>query len=134
MLDEKYKHIPLKQRQLIRKLNNNGLPTYAKDGTKIMKILRYMFKLNLFREIKECEYNILTTHEWNNKLNDYVELDYDEQFMRKCNETNKQEQLWSEIYYSDFETDPTTSPHTPILNCTIRFDKDNKIKARKFCW
>lgn len=85
-----------------------------------MIIFRKMFDLGLFREIKLCELNILSTTEFTNNINDYDDLDYDEntccKFVR--NEALK-EKFWTKIYYSDFETNVNVSPHKPYLNCTV---------------
>ena len=91
----------------------------------LMKILRKLFAEGKFREIKTCELNILGTNEYNH-LDDYEDLDYDSTLCCKLIDSNesKEPRNWSKIYYSDFETDTTVSPHKPYLNCTIyRTDK-----------
>lgn len=117
-LDEKFAHIPIDRRVLIKGVNKDT-PLYKNEGTTPMIILRKMFDLNLFREIKNCELNILATTEFNNNLNDYVDLNYDEELCCKPikTDTNYGKQ-WSRIYYSDYETNSTVSPHVPYLNCT----------------
>ena len=78
MLDTDYDYIEQERRQMIRGINVKGYPIYKKGGTHPMKILRLLFELNLFREINTYEYDLLKTCEFNNKLNDYDDLSYDE--------------------------------------------------------
>ena len=118
-LDEEFSSIPINKRMLIRCLVKNT-PKYADNGTTPMIIFRKMFNLNLFREIKQCEMNVLTTTEYNH-LNDYTDLDYDEKLCCKLvNKNNKDDKQWTQIYYSDYETNSTVSPHIPYLNCTVK--------------
>lgn len=79
-----------------------------------------MFELNKFIEIKSCEMYILHTTEYDH-LNDYDTLEYNEKLCAKLIDysNEKKERKWSRIYYSDFETDTTLSPHVPYLNCTV---------------
>ncbi len=90
-------------------------------NTKLITILRKLFKDNMFREIKSCEMNILATNEYNSHLTDYMDLSYDPSLCcQKIDSTElKKEREWSKIYYSDFETDTTLSPHKPYLNITV---------------
>ena len=135
-----YKELPLKfpfltqsQLQMIRGVNSNGYPIYKTNGTKIMKILRTMFDLNLFRPINQCELDILDTCEFDSHLNDYVELDYNDEFCceLESDETKKTAE-WSRVYYADFETDVTVSPHEPYLCCVCGKNKDGKVMCSKF--
>ena len=117
-LDKIYAHIPIERRRCIRGLVNKT-PKYKNEGTSPMKILRKMFELNMFREIKRCEFNILATTEFNN-LNDYTDLNYDEELCcRLVKSDDKKSHYWSRIYYSDYETNSTVSPHKPYLNCIV---------------
>ena len=119
-IDEKYANVPIENRQLIRGETASSAK-YANEGTLPMKIFRQMFELNLFREIKDCEMDILGTCEYDNHLNDYTDLNYDETLCcQLIDNKTKEPQRWTEIYYSDFETDVTVSPHKPYLNCTVR--------------
>ena len=131
-LDEKFANIEPKKRCLISRLSSNGksVKEYSKGNAYPMIILRKMFELNLFREIQACELNILSTTEYES-LNDYESLEYSEELCTKLIGTNeeKKERKWSRIYYSDFETDPTVSPHEPYLNCTIFRDGKNIHKV-----
>lgn len=71
--------------------------------------------------------NILNTTEYDN-LNDYQSLDYPVDLCTKLIKTHdwdKKEKKWSRIYYSDFETDQTVSPHEPYLNCTVFREEAN---------
>ena len=129
-LDRDYDYIKQEERQKIRGINVKGYPIYKKDGTHPMKILRLLFELNLFREINNYEYDLLKTCEFNNKLNDYTDLSYDERLCTRemTNKDFKKEPKSSEhqrciddrqIYYADFETDVTVSPHRPYLCCVV---------------
>ncbi|KAK8888354.1 hypothetical protein M9Y10_039422 [Tritrichomonas musculus] len=119
-LDSKFSTIPIETRKLICGLDRGRYPKYAKNGTSPMIIFRKMFDLGLFREIKLCELNILSTTEFTNNINDYDDLDYDENTCCKIvkNEALK-DKFWTKIYYSDFETNVNVSPHKPYLNCTV---------------
>ena len=125
-IDEKYKEMDIKRRALITNIKNNK-PTFSKEGSLPMAIFRKMFQLNLFREIKSCEMDILTTTEYDN-LNDYTDLEYPVELCTKLidsKDDKKKEKKWTRIYYSDFETDTTVSPHAPYLNCTVYRDGPN---------
>ena len=130
-LDNKYVNMPIEKRMLIRCLDN-GSPRYANNGTSPMIIFRKMFEHHLFKEIKACELNILSTTEFTNHINDYTDLDYDEKICCKLVKKEKpKEKQWTQIYYSDYETDVTVSPHKPYLNCTVWRDKE-KIHCVSF--
>ena len=83
-----------------------------------MIIMRAMFEHGYFREINQCEQGILNTCEFDNHLNDYTSLNYDEESCCK-QESNDSKKIteWSHIYYADYETDVTVSPHRPYLIC-----------------
>ena len=89
------------------------------QGENIMQVLRKLFAEGKFQEIKDCESNILSTNEYNH-LADYEDLSYDPNCSCKLidSKESKKPRDWSRIYYSDFETDTTQSPHRPYLNCT----------------
>ena len=78
-----------------------------------------MFELNLFREINAYEYQLLETCEFNNKLNDYKELDNDKDLCTRKVENQNTFINKRRIYYADFETDVTVSPHVPYLCCVL---------------
>ncbi len=96
------------------------------NGMKPMTIFRKLFKEGKFREIKSCEMNILATNEYNNNLNDFTDLNYDHDLCTKLIDSSemKKEREWTKIYYSDFETDTTISPHRPYLNITVYRTKE----------
>lgn len=118
-LHQRFPELPLKQLMLVNDYTKQG-PKFKPDGTLAITFLRKMFELNLFEEIKSCEMNILNTTEYDN-LNDYETLEFNENLCTKLIDSSedKKEKKWSRIYYSDFETDPTVSPHVPYLNCTV---------------
>ena len=130
-LDTQFKHIALKNRQLIKGIDKNGRQIYNNQGTSLLTILRKMFELNLFREINAYEYQLLETCEFKNKLNDYKELEYDEKLCT-CGVKNKQDFYNKRrIYYADFETDVTVSPHVPYLCCVVTKER-NKTFQKTF--
>ncbi len=96
------------------------------NGVKPMAIFRKLFKEGKFREIKSCEMNILATNEYNSHLADYTDLEYDPELCCKLIDSSetKKEREWSRIYYSDFETNTTVSPHMPYLNITVYRTKE----------
>ena len=119
MLSKTYAHVEQNKRQMIRGINKKGFPIYKNKGTRPMKVLRLLFDLNLFREINAYEYNLLKTCEFNNKLNDYVDLAYDECLCTREMKGTGFPNETKQIYYADFETDVTVSPHRPYLCCVV---------------
>ena len=73
----------------------------------------------MFREINACEYDLLKTCEFNNKLSDYEDLNYNEELCTKEMKDSEYKPGKRQIYYADFETDVTVSPHRPYLCCTV---------------
>ena len=125
-LEKNYPQVPLNRLMLVNGIIKKRL-LFKEDGTLPMKIFRKMFELKLFKEILSCELNILNTTEYDH-LNDYDNLEFNEKLCCKLidsKEEKKKERTWTRIYYSDFETDTTLSPHVPYLNCTIYRDKAN---------
>lgn len=130
-IDEDFKHIPIKKRRLIQRIRD-GRPDYAKKGVSLIYALRHMFDNDYFKEINACEQNILATCEYNNHLADYVELDYDEETCcRAISKDQRKTKFFKHIYYSDFETDVTVTPHKEYLNCTTWIE-DGKAKCKTF--
>ena len=120
-LDKKFSNMPPSKRQQIS--NNKGKIDPEFKGTSLTNVLKYMMKCGYFREINQCEQGILNTCEFDNHLNDYVDLNYDLKLC--CREESvelKKTTEWSHIYYADYETDVTVSPHKPYLCCVC----DNK--------
>ena len=68
----------------------------------------------MFREINANEYDILKTCKFNNKLNNYNDLSYDERLCTREMKNRDYKQEDKHIYYSGFETDITVSPHIDI--------------------
>ena len=125
-LRKKFPSLPLNRLMLIKKITKNQ-PEYEEEGTSPMRIFHKMFELNLFEEIKACEMNILNTTEYDH-LADYESLDYIQELctdLIDSTEEKKKAKTWTRIYYSDFETDSTVSPHIPYLNCTVYRDGQN---------
>ncbi|KAK8845150.1 hypothetical protein M9Y10_021332 [Tritrichomonas musculus] len=112
-IDRKFKKIPIAERQLIK--NSKGEKS---EGTGLTTTLLTMFEHGFFREINQCEQGILSTCEFDNHLNDYVNLSYNEESCCKLESTDlKKITEWSHIYYAIYETDVTGSKHKPYLVC-----------------
>ena len=73
----------------------------------------------------QCEQGILNNCEFDNHLNDYINLIYDEELCCKAEIDNiKKETKWSHVYYVHYETDVTVSPPKPYLCCVC---DDNNV-------
>lgn len=92
---ENFPHIEKERRCLTTGFNNKSFPKINNkdEGLEPITILREMFKQNMFREINKCERNILSTVEFDNNLNDYVELDYDEELCCREETTSDKKQI-----------------------------------------
>ena len=126
-LDRTFAYMPFEKRCMIYKLHSNRktVKEYNSEGIKPITFFQKMFELHLFEEIKACEMDIINTTEYEH-VNDYVSLEYNAEQCTRLIENNKKKQnTWSRIYYSDFETNSTVSPHIPYLNCTIFRDGAN---------
>ena len=71
-LDSKFSNTPIKKRMLICGLNR-GRPKYSKNGTSPMQIFRKMFEMNLFREFKPHELNIISKIVFTNYAENYAD-------------------------------------------------------------
>jgi hypothetical protein len=116
-------HADNPRKTLIRAFNPDVV--YKNDGAFLLKILKQMFELNMFSPITSNDQDIIQTCEFNSKLDDYTNLDYDtklctQKITKKCFR-----QKWSQIYYADFESDVTVNPHRAYL-CCIAYQKDGK--------
>ena len=127
-LNEKY---PNNERKMLINSISNGFPKYQKGKTKLMKVLRNMLKYGLLKEIESNDIFLLSTCEYNNQLNDYTNLEYDLKLCCKPIKNDEKQIKWSQIYYSDFETDVTGDVHKPYLNVTVYKEK-NQLKQKIF--
>ena len=111
VLDDRFVDIPINERQLIT--DQHGRKS---NGSMQLSVMYAMFECNYFREIRQCEQDILATCEFDNHLNDYTELNYDEESCCKP-ESHDMKQIteWSHVYYADYETDVTRSRHKLYL-------------------
>ena len=120
-IDMLYPDMNIQQRFIIYDITNKGTPMIEPDdwtGTEFKTIIKSMFEHGCFREINQCEQGILDTCEFDNHLNDYVSLSYDEESCCRLESADtKKITEWSHIYYADYETDVTVSPHRPYLIC-----------------
>ena len=116
-LDEQFPDIELSKRMLIKEVSN-GRPKYGK-GTRTLPLLRVMFSENCFKPITAVEYDLLKTREHHNLLPDFTKLSYSEELCTRPVSSEFKQKQWSRIYYADFETDPTVSPHEPYLCCIV---------------
>ena len=97
------------------------------DGKPLITVLRNMFRDGQFEEIKACEKNILSSTEYNH-LNDYEDLEYDDKLcLKPIKRGQKEAKQWTEIYFSDYESNVNVSPHVPYLNCTVHRDNEKII-------
>jgi hypothetical protein len=116
-----------KNKYLIRAINKNGSVKYwDKGGVSVSKILNTMFQLNFFEPILEQDQNIISTTEYKNKLDDYIDLNYSEELCTRPIKNNTFIQHWSKIYYADFESDTTVQPHVSFMCCAVHRAKNNK--------
>ena len=125
-LDKDFPNIPLVRRQLISEVNN--MRPRFNNGTRTLTLLRMMFKHNLFEPIRKSDYRIIRTCEYMNSLPDFTDLNYDEKLCTRAISKNIKEKEWTRIYYADFETDTSVSPHIPYLCCVIYRDENKECK------
>ena len=125
-LDELFGEMPLEKRMTIDGLHSdNRVLKYKKTPTKLGTVLTCMFEQNLFEPIYNMEEIMGIGVENNNDLEEYVELDFDKDLCSRASDSDfyiakmKETEFSGGVYYSDFETDTTTSPHTPYLNVSI---------------
>jgi DNA polymerase elongation subunit (family B) len=127
-IDEHYAKNPRKM--TIRSMNPKV--HYKSDGTYVLKLLKQMFELNMFEPITAYDQDIIQTCEFVNKLEDYIDLDYDPSLCTREIKTKAFEKLWSRIYYADFESDPTVNPHKAYLCCVAyAARKSREVKSFK---
>ena len=123
-------NLAIPDRTLISSISKNGKPSYKKDGTKLMKILRTMLDNGLLKELNTTL--LQNTCEYSNHLNDYTDLEYDSDLSCKAITINDEEpRRYSVIYYSDFETNVSEEVHKPYLNVTT-YIENNKPHYKVF--
>jgi hypothetical protein len=131
-LDDAFPELSQERRQLIYcQRPEDGAPRYKRSGTGVVKVLETMLELNMFKEIEYYDQDMLRTCEFKNKLADFVDLEYDERLCTQFVSKTFVEHGWSRIYYADFETDPTVSPHRPYLCCVVS-KRGDKTFVKKF--
>ena len=129
-ITEKFADMPVEERQLIS--NISGRKTRSK-GYKLAEILFALHEFNRLRPIYKCEADIITTTEYDNSsLQDYVDLEYNEELCCKPVIDDKPSKQYDYIIYADFESDITVNPHKAYLCCAVWRDKDGKGKKRTF--
>ncbi|KAK8898932.1 hypothetical protein M9Y10_001224 [Tritrichomonas musculus] len=133
-LDKRFGDLSQSRRQLITGINSeNGEAEFKPFRSCVITVLRTMFELNLFRPINQCESDILSTCEFDSHLNDYVDLEFNEELCCELeDDTPKKITEWSKIYYADFETDTTVNPHDPYLCCVCHKNECGKLIGNKF--
>ena len=115
------------KRQRIARLcnDNKTVKEYIKNKMPLSKCLKLMFENNMFEPIKNMEEIIYNACEESKKLQDYTDLEYNEELCTKLINSEqiskhlKEKEYLGGIYYADFETDTTTNPHTPYLAVLI---------------
>ena len=75
-LDKRLSSIPVSELQLIKAGEKC-------EGSSFLTYMNAMFECNYFREISQCDADILSTCEFDNHLNDYIDLNYDEKLCCK---------------------------------------------------
>jgi hypothetical protein len=124
-LDEKFREMPLAQRQLIQRIDGRGnvimYEPDSKSSRNIMSVLDAVFKMDGFEAIEAYDQRLLRTHEYKCHLPDFTDLSFDPRLSCKKVKYDNYEQEFSRIYYADFETDVITNPacHKPYLCCVI---------------
>lgn len=130
-IDKMFPNMTIEEKQLIRGLNDRNYPKFLTNDMGPTYILRSMFEAGFFKEMTQCDQDLLRTCEFTNKLKDFTTLEYPIDVCTKLIETKGNFTKWSAICYSDFETDVTTNPHTPYLNCTLKI-MDRKAYMKDF--
>ena len=129
-ITEKFADMPIEDRQMIS--NISGRRTRSK-GYKLVDILIALHENNRLRPIYKCEADIITTQEYdNNSLQDYVDLEYNEELCCKPVLDDKPSKQYDYVIYADFESDITVNPHKAYLCCAVWRDKDGRGKKRTF--
>ena len=125
-LDELFKDMPFEKRMTIEcQCQNNSVKEYKKTPTKSGTILDYILENNMLESIYNMNEIMQTGIKNNNDLEEYVELDFDKDLCCRAIDSNtylkkmEDTEFSSGVYYSNFETDTTTSSHTPDLNVSI---------------
>jgi hypothetical protein len=124
-IDKRYADLDLEKRCQIRELHKDGSihKHWPEDHTfPLLTVLKTMFEKNLFRPIRNMEQINGLGCEYQNKLQDYWYLNYSEKVCTREITKEIKPKAFDNIYFADFETDPTTNPHTPYLFITT-FDK-----------
>ena len=127
-----FPNMPLEEQMMLS--NIQGRKTRTKEGYKLSQILVEMFKYNRFRPIYQQETDIIKTREYDeNTLEDYIDLDYNEELCCQLVVDDREEKIYNIIIYADFESDITVNPHQAYLCCCVfRNPEDNKIKKISF--
>jgi hypothetical protein len=125
-IDELYPNDP--NRVKIYQLN----PTrYNEEGVLVSTILKTIFDLHQFEPIRQCDQNIIRTQEYGNHLEDYIDLNYDPTLCTQPMKVKYNYHKWNRIYYADFETDTTVSPHQSYMCCVVS-KGNNSVVTKTF--
>ena len=130
-IQKKFPDMPKEEQMLLA--NISGRKSRTKNGYSLTEILVAMFKFKRFRPIFKQESDIIATREYDeDTLQDYVDLDYNEELCCKLVEDDKKPKEYSYIIYADFESDITTNPHRAYLCCCVWRDKEGRGKKIAF--
>ena len=130
-IQQAYPNMKLKDQQRLIRIGVNK-PTFTDKFTSPMKILRTMFECNRFRHINSGENEIIKTNEYMNKnLDDYEDLDYEPKLCTRPIEDSKKEKIFDHVFYADFESDTSVSPHKAYMCCMVWL-KDEEMKHKSF--
>ena len=132
-LDSTFPGMPQEKRQLISRLHEDQIKVkeYNKTPTSLRLILRTIFDAGLFESIKNMETINEIGIAYDEKLEEYTDLTYKSELCTRLIDSVelankiKTKEFTGGVFFSDFETDVTTNPHTPYLNVTI--SQQNKI-------
>ena len=101
---------------------------FSKSGDNVITIVRYMEELKRFRPIEQAEEELLCTNEYTQRLVDYEDLYYSEEFCCKPVENKKKPIEYDHVFYADFESDITVNPHQAYLCCVIGKEQEDLCK------
>ena len=95
-----------------------------------METLRLLSHLGKFREITDSEHDLLRTSEFKHGLTDFTDLEYAPKLCTRPIERGSDLKHYSRVYYADFETDPTVSPHEPYMACVVSLLPNGNITKK----
>ena len=124
--------LPLEDKQRITQLYKTKAPKLSDSLSSPFVIIDTMFECDRFRPINVSEREIIKAREYRVKLEDYTDLDYNPALCtRPIQDTKKEALNFENIWYADFESITSTTPHKAYLCCYIS-DRGYKHSFRGF--